>query len=139
MKDLLQTEFGAITDLIHLHAVEAPARHALMQGQRVLGYAALDAMMDRVASALQRDGLKPGDAIAICANMSIEYAAVFLGALRAGVVVAPLAPSSTPDSLARMIADADARLVFTDAACATAATVTRIALDDAGVSHQWPP
>ena len=134
MKDLLEVEFGTIADLIRLHAVEAPARHALVQGQRVLSYAALDAMMDRVASALQRDGLKPGDAIALCANMSIEYAAVFLGALRAGVVVAPLAPSSTPDSLARMITDADARLVFTDAACATAATVTRIALDDADVA-----
>ena len=154
MNDLLQTEFAAITDLIRLHAVEAPARPALMpapvqsqgEGQRVMTYGALDALMDRVACALQRDGLKPGDAIAICANMSVEYAAVFLGALRAGVVVAPLAPGSTPDSLVRMIADADARLVFTDAASATLvapnlptalttpATVPRIALDDSAAA-----
>ncbi len=160
MKDLLQTEFAAITDLIRLHAVEAPARPALMQaqvqasahvpvpgqfpgegegedqdkGQRVMTYGALDALMDRVASALQRDGLQPGDAIAICANMSTQYAAVFLGALRAGVVVAPLAPGSTPDSLARMIADADARLVFTDAACATPSAVPRVALDDSAAA-----
>ena len=144
MIDLLQTEFGAITDLIRLHAAQEPTRRALVEGQRVLTYAELDATMDRVAAALQRDGLNPGDAIAICANMSIEYAAVFLGALRAGVVVAPLAPGSTQTSLARMMADADARLVFTDAACAdlvvpraasgadqrtasTASTTTRIA------------
>ena len=118
MNDLLQTEFGAITDLIRLHATQEPTRRALIEGQRGLTYAQLDQTMDRVAAALQRDGLKPGDAIAICANMSIEYAAVFLGALRAGVVVAPLAPGSTADSLARMIRDADARLVFADAACA---------------------
>ena len=118
MIDLLQTEFGAITDLIRLHAAQEPARRALVEGQRVLTYAGLDATMDRVATALQRDGLNPGDAIAICANMSIEYAAVFLGALRAGVVVAPLAPGSTQTSLARMMADAGAQLVFTDAACA---------------------
>ena len=118
MNDLLQTEFGTITDLIRLHAAQEPTRRALIEGQRGLTYAQLDQTMDRVAAALQRDGLKPGDAIAICANMSIEYAAVFLGALRAGVVVAPLAPGSTADSLARMIRDSDARLVFADAACA---------------------
>ena len=134
MNDLLQTEFGAITELIRLHAAQEPTRRALMEGQRGLTYAQLDQTMDRVAAALQRDGLKPGDAIAICAGMSIEYAAVFLGALRAGVVVAPLAPGSTPDSLARMIADADACLVFTDAACATPATVPRIALDDSAAA-----
>jgi long-chain acyl-CoA synthetase len=137
MIDLSETEFGTLADLIHLHATEAPARRALIQGERMLDYAGLDALMDRVASALQRDGLRPGDAIAVCANTSIEYAAVFLGALRVGVVVAPLAPSSTPASLVRLIADSDARLVFTDSACAgllTPADAARcIALDDSEV------
>ena len=118
MTDLLDTEFAAIADLIHHHATLAPNRRALIEGPRVMSYAALDAMMDRVACSLQRDGLKPGDAIAVCAATSLEYAAVFLGALRAGVVVAPLAPSSTPESLKRMMADASARLMFTDASCA---------------------
>jgi acyl-CoA synthetase (AMP-forming)/AMP-acid ligase II len=49
--------------------------------------------MDRIAAALQRDGVAPQQRIAICASASVEYAAVFLGALRAGVVVAPLAPA----------------------------------------------
>ena len=69
MNDLLQTEFGTITDLIRLHAAQEPTRRALIEGQRGLTYAQLDQTMDRVAAALQRDGLKPGDAIAICANM----------------------------------------------------------------------
>jgi long-chain acyl-CoA synthetase len=114
--DLLQIDFGTLADLIHLHAAEAPDRHALIEGLRTLTYGELDAQMNHVASALQRDGLKPGDAIAICATMSIAYAAVFLGALRAGVVVAPLAPGSTPDGLARMMVDAQAKLVFVDTA-----------------------
>jgi long-chain acyl-CoA synthetase len=134
MHDLLDVEFGTVADLIHQHALEAPGRHALMEAGRALSYGALDAMMDRVTRALQRGGLQPGDAIAICASTSIEYAAVFLGALRAGVVVAPLAPSSTPASLARMIADADARLAFTDATNAALlgdapSAILRIALD----------
>ena len=114
--NLLDTEFAFITDLIRQHATQEPRRLALMEGERQLDYGALDTLMDRIAAALQRDGLQPGDSVAICAAMSIEYAAVFLGALRAGVAVAPLAPGTTAAGLARMVSDAQARLVFTDAA-----------------------
>jgi acyl-CoA synthetase (AMP-forming)/AMP-acid ligase II len=113
---LLEQDFGAIPALIHAHALERPTHPALVQDDRSVSYAELDALMDRVAASLQRDGLKPRDAVAICAGTSIDYAALFLGALRAGVAVAPLAPSSTADSLAVMIADCGARLLFTDAA-----------------------
>ena len=136
MEDLLAHEFGVITNLIRLHAIEAPTRRALDDGERSLNYAELDGLMDQVAVALQRDGLHPGDAIAICANASVAYAAVFLGALRAGVAVAPLAPSSTPRSLARMLTDAQARLLFGDGpnqpVMAECGKLPRIALDGSG-------
>ena len=136
----IQQEFGLIADLIRLHARQAPARPALADPRDSLDYGALDALMDCVAAALQRDGLRAGDAIAVCAASSVNYAAVFLGALRAGVAVAPLAPGSTPASLARMMADADARLLFLDASTAeligpaAEGAIPRIALDasDAG-------
>jgi long-chain acyl-CoA synthetase len=107
--------FDDIGRRIAQHAREAPMRPALMQDDRALSYAELDARMDAVAAALQRDGLVAGDAIAICAATTIEAAVVFLGALRAGVVVAPLAPGATPTSLQRMLADADAKRLFIDA------------------------
>ncbi|RZL45793.1 MAG: long-chain fatty acid--CoA ligase, partial [Variovorax sp.] len=133
-------DFGAIADLIRIHAQERPSSLALRDGKSTLTYADLDALMDRIAASLQRDGLKPGDAVAICAAASVPYAAVFLGALRAGVAVAPLAPGSTAASLARMMEDAEARLLFTDPVGAEAigpapdGTPPRIALDgsDAG-------
>ncbi|OUM04207.1 class I adenylate-forming enzyme family protein [Variovorax sp. JS1663] len=112
---LTACEFGVIADLIRLHAQEAPQRPALVDPEHSLDYRALDALMDRVAAALQRDGLRAGDAIAVCAGSGTRYAALFLGALRAGVAVAPLAPSATPASLARMTEDAQARLLFLDA------------------------
>jgi acyl-CoA synthetase (AMP-forming)/AMP-acid ligase II len=111
----IDSEFGTIAELIHQNALRAPHQRALVQGARSIDYATLDAMMDRTACALQRDGFSPGDAIAICADMSIEYAAVFLGALRMGVAVAPLAPGSGAASLQRMLQDAQAKLLFTDA------------------------
>ena len=137
--------FRAIPDLIHEHARAAPGRRALAQatgaGIDAIDYATLDDRMDRVAGALQRDGLRPGDTIAVCAATSIDYATVYLGALRAGVVVAPLAPGSTPEAFARMLQDAGARVLFTDAASADTVrdaglgTVARVALDGAGAGQ----
>jgi long-chain acyl-CoA synthetase len=131
----MEREFGAIADLVRLHAQHTPDHAALADAHHTLTYGALDALMDRIAASLQRGGLKPGDAIAVCASSSVNYAAVFLGALRAGVAVAPLAPGSTPASLARMIEDADARILFTDASAAEVVGapkeggIPRVALD----------
>jgi long-chain acyl-CoA synthetase len=113
--DLLLAPFGIVPHLIHVHATERPQHPALIQDERRYTFAELDAAIDQFAATLQRDGFKRGDVIAICANTSPEYAIAYLGALRAGVVVAPLAPSSTPDGLATMIADSDAKLLFVDA------------------------
>ena len=141
MNNPLETEFGAITDLIRQHALRSPQQRALVQGERNLDYAALEMLMDRTACALQRDGFCPGDAIAICAGMSIEYVAIFLGALRAGIAVAPLAPGSGAGSLQRMVLDAQAKLVFTDAhgadsmGPAGAEAASRIALDNTAVGR----
>lgn len=106
--------FSLIADCIRAHARTAPQRPALREGTQHLSYAQLDAAMDRVAATLQRDGLKPSDAVAICAGNSVDAAVIFLGALRAGVVVAPLAPGAGAASLARMADDAEAKLLFAD-------------------------
>ncbi|MDO8418998.1 MAG: class I adenylate-forming enzyme family protein [Rubrivivax sp.] len=111
-------EFRDLPSLIAEHARRRPQAPALRAGEQVLGYAALNSLMDRVAAALQHEGLGPGDCIAICALPGIEYLAVFMGALRAGLAVAPLAHSATPAQLAEMAADAGARIVFTDATTA---------------------
>ena len=110
--------FRTLPDLVREHAQHRPSAAALCGADsvEVLDYAALDALMDRIAASFQRDGFKPGDVIAMCAAPSARYAAIFLGALRAGVVPAPLAPSSNATSMAAMLEDADARLFFIDVA-----------------------
>lgn len=120
--DLPNQPFGTISDLLQYHAERQPEHVAVIQGERKLDYAGFNALVDRAAAALQRDGLKPGDVLAICAASSIEYGAVFFGGLRTGVAVAPLAPSSTPDALAGMALDAGAKLFFVDAAVAAQLT-----------------
>ena len=120
-----------------------PAHPALILDDRVLDYATVAQQRDQVAAALQRDGLKPGDVAAICAATSMEYVITFLGCLRAGVVVAPLAPSSSPAHLAAMMDNAQAKVLFTDLETAsrvpTQATlsVPRVAFDGSTAGRPW--
>jgi len=84
--------FTPIADLVRAHAAAAPRQPAIVDADGAsIDYGALDQLVDRIAASLQRDGVAPGQAIAICARNSAAYAALFVGALRAGVVVAPLA------------------------------------------------
>ena len=59
----LAAPFGSLADLIGDHARARPAHAALVQGERLLDYAGLDAAMDRVAAALQREGTEPREAV----------------------------------------------------------------------------
>src|SRR5215208_3949951 len=125
--------FRAIPDLVREHAGTRPGQAALVQAERAVSWSQLDSMADRVAASLQRDGLKPLESIAICSSNSLEYVAVFLGALRAGVAVAPLATQSSPAQLAGMVADSGARHFFVDGAVPAFDTaVQRIFLDGGG-------
>ena len=102
IEHLLAQPFGSLPELIERQAAHRPGHTALvLEGQR-LDYAALHAGMDRVARSLQRDGMQPGDVVAICAGTSVEYVLAYLGALRAGAAVAPLAPSATAEHLSAM-------------------------------------
>ena len=109
VEDLYAQDFGTLEALVRAHAAARPDHPALVQDGETLTYAALDARMDRIAAALQRDGVGHGGVAAACATTSIDYATAFLGTLRAGAAVAPLAPSSTPESLVGMLEDCGAR------------------------------
>lgn len=109
------TPFMPLPERMRALASAQPTARAVQDPERTLTYAELDAQMDRVAAALQRDGVLPGQAIAVCAASCVDYVVLFLGALRAGVVVAPLAPSVTSDTLGAMLRDAQAQHLWVNA------------------------
>jgi acyl-CoA synthetase (AMP-forming)/AMP-acid ligase II len=125
---MMTADYGVMGDILRLRAEENPAHPAVvMDTGEAVSYGQFDALVDRVAAALQRDGVQQGEAVAVCALSSIPYAAVFLGGLRAGVAVAPIAPSSTPEAIAGMVADCGAKLFFLDAGVADAQTPAPVA------------
>ncbi|HZY17715.1 MAG TPA: class I adenylate-forming enzyme family protein [Ramlibacter sp.] len=133
--------FRPIADLLREHAAARPQHTALVQGARRLSWGDMDRLADRVAAALQRDGVQPTQTVAISGANSIDYAVVFLGAVRAGVAVAPLPTGATPEQLAGMVADSGARLLLADATVPPLAIACpRIALDGSPghrALHEW--
>jgi acyl-CoA synthetase (AMP-forming)/AMP-acid ligase II len=114
-EELLAQDFGTIEAVIREQAKALKDKPALVDAKHTISYAELDALMDRIAAALQRDGVGKADVAAICATTSVEYAATFFGILRASAIVAPLAPSSTPESLIVQLNDSGAKVFFLDA------------------------
>ena len=132
---LLRRDFGRMDELVAAHAADRPQAPAAAHGERVLSYAELDQMTDRLAAALQLAGLEKGDAIALVAGASLEYIALTLAASRVGVVVAPLAQWLNRDALVALVADSGARLLFTDdPALAVASGAPAVMFADIG---QW--
>jgi long-chain acyl-CoA synthetase len=112
--DLWNGEFTSLPAILAAHATERPKAVAVIDDNRSCNYREFNALIDQIASSLQRDDVLPGQSIAICARTSLEYLATFMGALRVGVAVAPLAPSSTPGQLLTMLEDCAARIFFVD-------------------------
>ncbi len=116
MSEYIRREFGTLSDMVRIQAGHRPDHLAIVHRHREVTYREFDAAIDRFASALQEEGLLPGDSVAICALSSVEYAVGFLGTLRAGLAVAPLAPSSSVSALVNMIEDCAARVLLVDEA-----------------------
>jgi long-chain acyl-CoA synthetase len=119
IRDYVARGPGTFEQLFHLQAEARPDHPAIICGERSIRYGELDRLIDRVAAALQRDGVPLNGVVAICAAASIEYAAIFLGTLRAGAAISPLSPSATAEQLRAMLADNGATHLFIDDAVAT--------------------
>ena len=66
----------------------------------------------RVATLLQRRGLKKGDQAILWGPNSPHWVLAFFGCLRAGVVLIPLDLRSAPDYVARVISRTDPKIAF---------------------------
>jgi acyl-CoA synthetase (AMP-forming)/AMP-acid ligase II len=114
---MLARPFGTVDAMVRHHAVATPDAVAVVAtlrsgGESRLTYAELDRLADGVAAALQRDGVEPGEIVAVLTPLTCEYAALLVGAFRAGVVAAPLATWLDTDAFSAVLADASPKMVF---------------------------
>jgi len=77
-----------------------------------LTYGALQRQSCRVANMLRRLGVRREERVAMIMLDTVDFPAVFLGAIRAGVVPVPLNTLLTSDQYAYVLADCRARVLF---------------------------
>ncbi|MEI6418091.1 MAG: AMP-binding protein [Sphingomonadales bacterium] len=97
------------------HAAAAPDHPAVICGDASLTWGPFWARAERLAATLAAHGVGPGGSVASIALSSVDYAVLWAAVLRLRATIAPLAPSSTPEQIAAMVADSGADLVFVDA------------------------
>jgi acyl-CoA synthetase (AMP-forming)/AMP-acid ligase II len=81
-----------VIDVLERVARDHPGREAYVDGEERLTYLALAERSSGVAAALADRGVRRGDVVAIRLPTSIEYALVYLGALRLGAVATGVNP-----------------------------------------------
>ncbi|MDY7099673.1 MAG: AMP-binding protein [Actinomycetota bacterium] len=106
-------------------AGRAPDRPAVVDDRRGLGgdlrvldFAALDALTNRIANGLDALGVEPGSHVAWCGQNSLELIAMLHACRKAGVVSVPLNYRLADEELAYVLADCDAVAAVVDAAVA---------------------
>ncbi|WP_337661311.1 class I adenylate-forming enzyme family protein [Erythrobacter sp. Alg231-14] len=115
MSGKLAQPFGSYPSILRDWAAFQPDAVALIDDDGQLTWAELVDQVERLAARMIETGLKRGQSVAILGTSSIPYALVFLAAMRAGGVAAPLTTSASPEQLAGMAADSGAIHLFIDA------------------------
>ena len=82
-----------------------PGAVAVIDGDRQLSYAELAAASAALAEGLRRNGVRRGDAVAVCLPRSWQLVCAMLGVLRAGAVVVPLDAQSPPERRRHILRD----------------------------------
>ncbi len=105
-----------LTGLLSRRAQDTPEREFLRFGDRSWSFADIDAWTSRLAHRLiERDGIEPGDRVAIMLPNVVHWPVVWLAALKAGAVAVPVNSSYRRGDLAFVLKDSGARVAFTDA------------------------
>jgi len=106
---------GTLRDTLAGHLAAQPDRTLLIAPEtgRRLSYRDLDWQARVLARWLRAAGLRPGDKVGLYLHNSYQTAALFLGAMLGGYVIAPLNLLSQRSQLAYVIGHCDCRILFT--------------------------
>ena len=112
----LAEPFGSFSEIISANAEALGDKLALRDEKGDLSWAELGDRVERIAARLLDEGLQRGQSVAILGLSSVNYALVFLAAVRAGGVAAPLTTSASAAQLEGMAHDSGATHIFIDSA-----------------------
>jgi acyl-CoA synthetase (AMP-forming)/AMP-acid ligase II len=99
---------------VRRHALQRPARPAVIDGELELSYADLDARATRLATALLAAGVRRGDRVALLMDNTHRPVEVMIACARAGFVHVPLDFRLTADDVRAILGDCEPAAVIVD-------------------------
>ena len=112
MQERLEQGFGSLPDVLSEWAERQPDAVALKDNHGELTWRQMTDRIERLAAELTETGLERGQSVAILGTSNIAYALVFLAAVRAGGVAAPLTTSASREQLEGMATAVGAMLAL---------------------------
>ena len=114
-----------LQDRLREVAREVGDKPALLMGDRSVTFREIDELSDRLAAALAKRGVRPGDRVTIFMPNSVEFVIAFYGTLKAGGVVNPINAQSKEREVRFQVDDAGATAVLYHAALAPVVDAAR--------------
>src|ERR1700733_10649597 len=118
---------GNLGQLVNIadHAVAAAPSPALITDGGTISFGELYARSQRVAAALHGAGLRRGDGVGLVVSNRPEFFEITWGCQLSGLYYTAVNTHFTPDEVAYVIGDSDAKAVFVDASMADIAAHVR--------------
>jgi long-chain acyl-CoA synthetase len=110
----MQTIVDLIEKSCRNFAGKAALRHKVGEIWEEISYANVRTASDRIAAGLRKNGFKPGHHAALLAPSSPRWVIAYLGILKAGGLVIPIDKELKSNELRHVLADCEARVLFTD-------------------------
>jgi acyl-CoA synthetase (AMP-forming)/AMP-acid ligase II len=104
-----------VEDFLRNTARRLPDKCALVADGVRMSYRQLDALSDRLAACLVREGIAPGDRVAIFMGNRPEAVVAIFAAQKAGAVFSPVNPSTKANKLGFILKNCEARAIVTEA------------------------
>lgn len=108
------TGVSSLTELFSRSVGRWPRRPAVIDGDEVISYAALDAASNTLAARLSRLGVGPRDLVGLLLERSADIPVSILATMKAGAAYVPLDSSYPSERLRYLAADASVRAIVGD-------------------------
>jgi acyl-CoA synthetase (AMP-forming)/AMP-acid ligase II len=99
----LEGNVSTIPELLQLAAAHHPEREVFVDGTRRLSFGQLNHLADRLARALWKAGLRPGNVIALMLPSSIDYAVCYHAAMRIRAIASGINPRLGPVEISHIM------------------------------------
>ncbi|WP_218418339.1 class I adenylate-forming enzyme family protein [Alteromonas lipotrueae] len=101
-----------LSDVITLSAEKFGDKTALIYNQQSFTYREINRLANRLASALKKKSIGPGDKVTLYGENSWQWLVSYYGILKTGAVVNPVNVMLTPNEVEFVVQDCDAKVII---------------------------